>query len=369
MAAALDQIAGWQVAKKKIPAWAATEGIIYPAHLSLEQCSSEVTARYKANLVRRLLASLGNVKNTCFVDFTGGFGVDFCFIAPCFDEAVYVECQPLLFHIATSNFRTLGLKVKAVNDNAADVLHRQDHATLMFLDPARRNVHGGRTFGIADCAPNVLGMMDELMAKADYLLLKLSPMLDWRKAVSDVGESLVEQVHIVSVGGECKELLLLLTAQRRKTTLLFCVNDNTTECFDLTDSVPTTLAMTIQPQPGSYLYEPNASLMKAGLFERLSARYGLSQVAANSHLFVSNSLVQPFPGRTFRITEVSTLNKHEVKAKILPLRQANIAVRNFPLTVNELRRRLKLGEGGGNYIFATTLANRDKVLIVGLRLS
>ena len=380
---ALQQIAGRQTARRKLPSWAALENIVYPPHLNMEQCSSEQTARYKAALCRRLLQQeQGTAEShgrSSLLDLTGGFGVDFSWMSSAFDDATYVERNRELCALSTVNFKVLGLNVETRNDDAVDYLHQLGHATMIFLDPARRDDHGGRTYGIADCMPNVLQLRDELLEKTDYLVLKLSPMLDWRKAVSDLGEPFVSEVHIVSVQNECKELLLVLTSQSNHTSQfsvlssqlpsplsprLFCVNDDTV--FEASfSSSPSNhifhLSSFISPL---FLYEPNASIMKAGCFDALSAAFGVSQVAPNSHLFVSDRLLTEFPGRKFRIEAVSTMNKRELKEKIQTLKQANITVRNFPLSVAELRKRLKLSDGGSSYLFATTLTEGDRVLIV-----
>ena len=200
MTYALEQIAGRQKSKTKLPSWAKVDGIVYPPHISMEQCSSEQTARYKAEVV---------MSANRFVDLTGGFGVDFSFIAKKFKHAVYVERQEHLCDITSENFRLLGLdNAEVVNADGIEYLHQIDDADLIFIDPARRDDNGGRTYGIADCTPNVLEVMDELMQKTDVLLLKLSPMLDWRKAVKDIGGA--SEVHIVSVDNECKELLIMV---------------------------------------------------------------------------------------------------------------------------------------------------------------
>ncbi len=401
MPMALQQIQGRQTARRKLPSWAACEGLLYPPHLNMEQCSSEQTARYKARVVGGFPAAAvvgGFPAKKKLVDLTGGLGVDFSFMCRCFDEAVYVEQQEALFDLAQKNFRLLfspsgnpeavGVQaspvVSCICADGVDYLHQLDHASLIYLDPARRDGHGSRTYGIADCVPNVLPLLDELLSKADRVMLKLSPMLDWRKAVSDVGQKHVEQVHIVSVDNECKELLLVLSAEECHEPQLVCVNDDTIERFSLTPGpspkqtgvyIP---SMDISSSKTNYspllgrgaggeaffLYEPNASLMKAGVFSELARRYGVSPLAQNSHLFTSGQLVEAFPGRTFRISAVSSLNKQELRTKISPLQQANISVRNFPLSVAELRKRLKLSEGGSNYLFATTLAGGKHVLIV-----
>ena len=358
---ALQQIQGLQTARLKLPSWAAVSDIVYPPHLSMEQCSSELTARYKASVAE----GLGGNRQK-LVDLTGGFGVDFYWMAQVFQTAVYVEQQALLRDIAAANFTSLNLKAEIVAGDAADYLHSMDSASLIFLDPARRDNHGARTYGIADCSPNVLTMKDELLDKADHIMLKLSPMLDWRKAVVDVGLQQVNEVHIVAVKNECKELLLVLSNTPSDHQKVVCVNDGSMDVFPLDGDEP--LVATWQESLiGAWLYEPHAALMKAGLFGQLAQRYHVSPLAHNSHLFVAQQPVESFPGRSFRIVDCSSMNKHELHQKIMPLRQANISVRNFPLTVAALRQRLKLSEGGSNYVFATTLASGEKILIVATR--
>ena len=374
---ALQLIQGRQLAARKLPSWTAIDRLIYPPHLSLEQCSSEQTARYKAKITGALLAKGSNGKSSKLIDLTGGFGVDFSFMAHQFAEAVYVECQPELFSIVQQNLQLLfppeaadagAPRISCACTDGVDFLRQlEGHASLIFLDPARRNEHGGRTYSISDCTPDVLPLMDQLLQKADHVLLKLSPMLDWRKAVADVGSQHVEQVHIISGAGECKELLLLLSLHATTEKRLYCVNDDSTEVFtfnDISSSHEGVIATEAHVMPGAFLYEPNASLMKAGVFTELAQRYGVLPLAPNSHLFVSPLSVQAFPGRSFLITDVSTMNKQELKQKILPLKQANISVRNFPLSVPELRRKLKLADGGSHYLFATTLSSGDHVLLV-----
>ena len=375
---ALDQIAGRQTARKKLPSWAAVEGIVYPPHLSMEQCSSEQTARYKAGVAGR---------GRRLVDLTGGFGVDFSFMAQGFAEAVYVERQPALCDIARQNFDVLGLRqAEVVCADSEDYLRQMAPVDLIYIDPARRDTHGGRTYGISDCTPDVIALKPLLTAKARRVIIKLSPMLDWRKAVSDLGEQYVGKVHIVSVGNECKELLLEthprpLPVGRGVITPIACVNilfDDYIQTFH--SALPSSSNNVVEallsrsgnysppyregPGVGLFLYEPNASIMKAGCFAELSQHYGIAPVARDSHLFVSADEVDDFPGRSFVIDAVTTLNKRDLKVHLAGIRQANITVRNFPLSVAELRKRLKLSEGGSTYIFATTLANGEKVLLI-----
>ena len=392
---ALRQIAGRQTARRKLPSWAALDGLLFPPHLNMEQCSSEQTARYKADICRRLLETLHNPPSTLheppvtlhpspftnLVDLTGGFGVDFSWMSEAFDEATYVERDSELFAISSHNFGLVNFvnSVKTLNMDGIDYLHQLTHATVIFLDPARRDDKGARTYGIADCTPNVLEIKDELLQKSDFLILKLSPMLDWRKAISDLGEQYVREVHIVSVQNECKELLLVLSAsQPAPPYALFTINllsDGTSQQFQVPSPTslhqsPVTLhqsPVTLHPSPVTfhqYLYEPNASIMKAGCFQELAQHYNVQPLAPNSHLFVSDQPIADFPGRSFQISAISSMNKKELKTVLSNIHSANITTRNFPLSVADLRKKLKLADGGNVYIFATTLANNQHVLIV-----
>jgi 16S rRNA G966 N2-methylase RsmD len=217
---ALQQIQGRQAARKKLPSWASQEDILYPPHLNMEQCSSEQTARYKAGICAHQPAS------TTLVDLTGGFGVDFAFMSEAFDEATYVERNSELFAISSANMKILAPKAKCLNEDGLEVLHRLDHVSMIFMDPARRDHHGARTYGISDCTPNVLEIKDKLLQKADIVMLKLSPMLDWHKAISDLGEQYIKEVHIVSVQNECKELLIVMQQQPAEPLTVYCVNDD-----------------------------------------------------------------------------------------------------------------------------------------------
>ena len=364
MAYALDQIAGRQKARVKIPSWASIDGIVYPPHISMEQCSSEQTARYKASIA-------GNGDK--IVDLTAGFGVDMAFMSAGFKQAVHVEMQPQLCAISSENYKHLGLNhVQVVCNDGVGYLHQMEHADLIFIDPARRDQHGARTYGIADCTPNVLEIIDEMLQKADRVMIKLSPMLDWQKTVADVGN--VSQVHIVSVGNECKELLLEVKKGKDEKVKVFCVNDDQVFSYEIGETHPFTPSPlhSFTPSPlhsFTFLYEPNASVMKAGCFNLISHRFGITQPDANSHLFLSDKLVEGFPGRGFVIERVSTMNKRELKEALAGIDKANVAVRNFPLSVADLRKRLKLKDGGDVYIFATTDAKKGHLVMVCRKIS
>ena len=399
---ALDQIRGRKMARVKLPRWASLEGIIYPPHISMEQCSSESTALYKAELAARLLglpaSSSGTEMKTEneieFVDLTGGFGVDFSYIAARLGvKSMYVERQAHLCEAAKENFERLGLKNAIVkNGDGIEVLHsflpKKDDATsaddslgiiydqplsllktklglkLIFIDPARRDDAGNKVVSLKDCTPDVTVLQEEMLSKADYVIIKLSPMLDWHRAVSELSH--VREVHIISVNNECKELLLVLSARNMDENLrIYCVND--AQSFVCDESDMETSSVKIAPstlEEMQYLYEPNASLMKAGCFGVLSGRYDARMLSKNSHLFVSQAPIEAFPGRSFRIIAVSSFNKKELKRYLSGITKANIATRNFPLSVAELRKRLKLKDGGETYIFATTLSDESHVLVI-----
>ena len=471
---ALDQIRGRKMARVKLPLWASIDGIIYPPHISMEQCSSEQTALYKAELAARLLglspsssenveekdkecenASNLHLSENCefagkgavdsefakneasckkqqilteadrnvneikeeshegdfseeieFVDLTGGFGVDFSYIASRLGvKSMYVERQTHLCEAAKENFGRLGLKNAIVkNGDGIEVLHsfasKKDDAAseslgiigeqsqsllktklglkLIFIDPARRDDAGNKVVSLKDCTPDVTVLQEEMLSKADYVIIKLSPMLDWHRAVSEL--NCVQEVHIISVNNECKELLLVLSARNMGemealsadgeakhvgNLRIYCVND--AQSFVCKESDMEASSVRIAPpvlEEMQYLYEPNASLMKAGCFGVLSGRYDVRMLSKNSHLFVSQAPIEAFPGRSFRIIAVSSFNKKELKRHLSSITKANIATRNFPLSVAELRKRLKLKDGGETYIFATTLSDESHVLVI-----
>ena len=471
---ALDQIRGRKMARVKLPRWASIDGIIYPPHISMEQCSSEQTALYKAELAARLLglspsssengeekemesenasnlhlseicefAGKGAVdsefaKNeaTCkkqqilteskenvnetkeephegdfseetgFVDLTGGFGVDFSYIASRLGvKSMYVERQAHLCEAAKENFGRLGLKNAIVkNGDGIEVLHSfaskkeaaasdslgitEDQSQsllktnlglkLIFIDPARRDDAGNKVVSLKDCTPDVTVLQEEMLSKADYIIIKLSPMLDWHRAISELSH--VREVHIISVNNECKELLLVLSARNMSemevssadgevkhagSLRIYCVNDAQSFVCDELDMESSSVKIAPSTlEEMQYLYEPNASLMKAGCFSVLSERYGARMLSKNSHLFVSPAPIEAFPGRSFRIIAISSFNKKELKRHLSGITKANIATRNFPLSVAELRKRLKLKDGGETYIFATTLSDESHVLVI-----
>lgn len=368
---ALDQIRGRQIAHHKLPLWAAVDGIIYPPHISMEQCSSEVTARYKARVAERFVQK----ERCCLVDITGGFGVDFSYLAQGFGRCVYVERQEHLCEIARHNMPLLGLShAEVVCGDGVEWIKGQSegteaspttHTPFIFLDPARRDTHGNRTYAIGDCTPDVLSFIDELAEKADAVMIKLSPMLDWHVTVEDInraveGHDAVREVHIISTANECKELLILVSKKCNSPISIHCVNDE--QIFTYVEYEPYSRLPHVSPSAGNWLFVPNSSIMKAGCFIQVGQKFNLSQLSSNSHLFVSEHEVDGFPGKCYEIIAVSTMNKKELHTALQGIEQANIATRNFPLSPDQLRKRLKLRDGGDVYIFATTTEDKQHML-------
>ena len=352
----IQQIAGWQVARTKVPSWAEVEGLHYPRHLSLEQCSSEQTARYKASLL-----SPGDT----FVDLTGGFGVDFFFMSQPFQRRVYVEQQQELCDIARHNFDLLNHPCTVVCGSATEYLQQMPHASAIYIDPARRDAHGARTYSISDCTPNVLELQELLVKKADRVIIKLSPMLDWHKAASDLQH--ISAIHIVSVQNECKELLLVLADGAMSEAPVVCINllaDGTHQRFEYNPATNAQSANVNAKVNATYLYEPNASIMKAGCFDEIGDFYQICKLSANSHLYVSDHEVKDFPGRGFQILSIPSMNKRELKEALRDIDRANITVRNFPMSAEALRKRLRLKDGGDLYIFATTVGDGSHQLFI-----
>ena len=361
MREALTQIAGRQTAETKVPTWAAAEGILYPPRIALEQCSSEEAARYKATL-----AAEGSAPHGSLADLTGGFGIDFAFLAPHFAQATYVERQEALCAAASHNFPLLGLaSARVVHADCTDYLKRMEPVDLIYLDPARRDGHGGKTVAIGDCEPDAAALEPLLLEKAGRVMVKLSPMLDLTQALHALGH--VAAAHVVAVAGECKELLLVLAegeVPQADDVPVRCVNlaaDD--EAFTFTRREEQEAPCRYADRPRAYLYEPNASLLKAGAFRHLSYIYKVEKLHASSHLYTSDILLPRFPGRRFRVEGWCGFGRREVQELLGGVRKANLTVRNFPATVAELRKRFKLSEGGAVYLFATTLNDGRKALL------
>ena len=351
----LQQIEGRQIAQRKLPSLAKTEGIVYPAKISLEQCSSEQTALYKRQLAERLMPK--DRKN--MVDLTGGFGIDFASLAQLFDASDYVESNEDLCKIERHNISLLNIAhAKIHNTTSEDFIDGMGDYCLIYIDPSRRDSAGRKMVALSDCSPNIEALQDKLLAHAPFVIVKLSPMLDIQDTLRRLPYT--SEVHVVSLGGECKEILLVLN-QSKPAIRYYCTDITTqvlTYCSDVLDTTPT-----IAPNLERYLYEPNASIMKAGIQNTLCQTYNISKLHPFSHLFTSAHFIGDFPGRTFLIEDYCSFAKKDLKRMLEGITQCNLTVRNFPSTVAELRKRLKLREGGDCYLFATTLGDGSHVLL------
>lgn len=351
----LNQISGRQAIEKKIPSWHACQQLLFPPHLSLEQCSSELTARYKASLCR----------GETLTDLTGGFGVDFAFMAAGFNQSSYVEQQELLCFLANHNFKALGLQhAKIFNTNTIDFLKIMKPQSWIYIDPARRSASGGKTVLLADCQPDITGLYNELLSKTTALMVKLSPMLDLSLALQGMPHT--TQIHVVAVDNECKELLFISEKEDHAQPMIHCVNlseskpvQTFTYARQEEQEAPCQHTQSIE----NFLYEPNSAIMKAGAYKLVATRFGLKKLHPDSHLYTSNQKIEDFPGRIFAVESTFGAGKNEVKQLLASTSKANITIRNYPGSVDDLRKKLKLKDGGETYLFATTLCHGEKVLI------
>ncbi len=360
MAVALQQIAGRQKAKEKLPDWYATEGVLYPKKVSMEQCSSSQTAEYKAALVG----------GETFADFSGGFGVDTVALARKFGKGLYVEPKEELCELFQHNCKVLDINnVNIVNGTMEEHLDTIGPVDTIYLDPSRRDTHGRRVVSLADCTPNLLEWKERLLAKCNTLMVKLSPMIDIFQTLRDLPETYA--VHVVAVEGECKEVVFLLT--RRDAPWHVSTTDPTIIAVDInkiaTFRVVTTLQTERTTPPrittelGAYLYEPNAAVMKAGIFNALSQQFQIAKLAKNTNLFTADELHEDFPGRVFRIEAVHEFHPRKTAKELSHLANASIAVRNFPLSAEELRKTLKIKDGNTCYLFGCTLWDGKKIIL------
>lgn len=369
MAVALQQIAGRQKAKEKLPEWYATEGVLYPKKVSMEQCSSSQTAEYKASLV----------EGESFADFSGGFGVDTVALARKFDKGWYVEPQKELCDLFQHNCKVLDINnVNIVNGTMEDNLATIGPVDTIYLDPSRRDTHGRRVVSLADCTPNLLEWKSALLAKCNTLMVKLSPMIDIFQTLRDLPETYA--VHVVAVEGECKEVVFLLKTEdvtvddtRKDVPWRVSTTDPTIIAVDINKIATTHVEITLETERttppriatelGAYLYEPNAAVMKAGIFNALSQKFQVAKLAKNTNLFTADELHEDFPGRVFRIEAVHEFHPRKTAKELSHLANASIAVRNFPLSAEELRKTLKIRDGNTCYLFGCTLWDGKKIIL------
>ncbi|QJW92336.1 SAM-dependent methyltransferase [Spirosoma taeanense] len=357
------QIGARQKAREKLPTWYASDEVVFPPALSFEQASSERTAMYKASLVQ----------GARLVDLTGGMGVDSWAFAQYVKRVEYVEQQPELASLAAHNLPLLGalnVTVQAGN-SLAFVENLTESVDWLYLDPHRRDERGGKVVRLEDCEPDVSrpDVLTNLLARTNRILLKTSPLIDIDATIRQLATGSagsVETVHVVAVQGEVKEVLFVLTQQAIAEELIEinAVNLLSNRSFILPFNRKDERRADVSfGNPQHYIYEPNAAVLKAGAFKLAASRYNLTKLAPNSHLYTSDALRPDFPGRVFSCQQTIKPDARSLRA-LVPTMQANLTVRNFPQSVAELRKKLNLREGGDTYLFATTLLNGDKRLLV-----
>lgn len=353
------QIQARQKLKYKLPEWTDNENITFESSLSTEQSSSEITAKFKAELVA------GNL----LIDLTGGMGVDIAYMSKSFENAIYLEQNDALKTVTEQNFEVLGLnKIQCFNRNSIEFLKHfsipTTEKTVIYLDPARRNEQGSKVVLLQDCEPNILKIKELLFQKSNKILLKTSPMLDIDLAVNSLQN--VSKVWVVAVDNEVKELLFLIEKKYDHEPELLAINlsskQKEVQRFSFKKSVETDCEVEYN-LPKKYLYEPNAALMKVGAFRSIAAKYSLQKIHPNSHLYTSEALVNDFMGRVFEVKSVENLDKKKI-ISFLPEKKANISTRNFPLSVRQIREKIGVQDGGNVYLIATTNCENQKIVLV-----
>ena len=345
------QIVSKKKSEQKLPSWFNSENIYYPNKINIEQTSSEITAKYKSDLV----------SGASFIDITGGLGVDDYYIAKKFSSGVHCELNTELSEITQHNFTQLGItNMTFIQGDGIDyILKNETHYDWIYSDPSRRNETKGKVFLLADCLPDIPSHLDSLFEKTEHILLKLSPVLDITSALNEL--KFTKEIHVVGVNNEVKELLFILQkgyAENPKIKTLN-ISKKETEYFEFNfkeESIPT------YSEPRSYLYEPNTSILKSGGFSKVSEKLGIDKLHQHSHLYTSKKIVK-FPGRSFKIESVVTYDKKKLK-KLIPSKKANITIRNFPETVQQIRKKTGLKDGGDLYLFFTTSESDKKIVVV-----
>ena len=417
----IRQIQARQLLKKKLPSWSENDELLFPKRLSLEQCSSELTAKYKRTISRKdaktqsrdasmapAIKHIDTSLHRILVDLTGGMGVDTSFFSDNFDETIYVESQAELCELAEHNFKVLKKNIKVVNAKAEDFLTQCGEVDCIYLDPARRDEYGRKMVSLHDCSPDVAELQDLLFEKTNTVIVKLSPMLDIDIIKKELKN--IKEIHVVAVKNECKEVLVKSTRQRdnettsREASMIPAIKriDTSDENeairrlyisaidlkedwkFSFTEDEEQNAIPTFADEIGKYLYEPCVACMKAAPFKLLSQRFNIKKLHRNSHLYTSDELVADFPGRTFEVINVIPFDKKTKKTLMQTLTQtqsdehsatwrlgdlvtqkASIAVRNFPLSAEALRKHLGFKDGDDFYIFGTTMKGEKKMLVLG----
>ena len=333
----LQQVEGRERTAEKLPTFAAIEDWWYPVRLSCEQCSSELTARYKASLV----------SGETMVDLTGGYGVDTYFLSNSFSSIEYVEQNAELCRIAAHNFADKPIAIH--HTSAEEFLASAGEYDLIFIDPARRDSHGGKVFRLEDCTPNVVDLLPTLLAHGKRVMIKLSPMLDLTQAVTSLSQ-VSWDIYVVAIKNEVKELLLLSGGSGRITAIDLAKKEQVFVFSKEEEQKAQSAIGHLSLEIGHYLYEPNAAILKAGAYKLVAERFGLHKLDINTHLYASDTLVPDFPGRIWKIVE-----KQDLK-------QANVLVRNYPLTPEQLKKKLHLRDGGTAYVIGCRVAGKPTLL-------
>jgi len=344
----LQQVEGRERTADKLPTFAAIDDWWYPVRLSCEQCSSEATARYKAQTVH------GKCPNGKCLDLTGGYGVDTYFLSELFSHTDYIEQNAELCRIATHNFAAKPITIH--HSTAEDFLASAGQYDLIFLDPARRDSYGGKVFRLEDCTPNVVELLPALLTHGKRIMIKLSPMLDITQAVTTLSQ-VTWDIYVVAIKNEVKEVLLLSGGSGRITAIDLSKKE---QAFIFTreeeiNSEAINVRSTINSEAINYLYEPNAAILKAGAYKLVAQRFGLRKLDVNTHIYTSETLVPDFPGRVFKVLPLSE------GMGVGP--QANVLVRNYPLTAEQLKKKLHLRDGGTAYVIGCRVAGKPTIFL------
>jgi hypothetical protein len=354
----VTQLIGRRKTKYKLPAWYTTSNILYPPATNLAQSSSEATGKFKSAILQLLLTDFERM-----VDLTGGFGVDSYYLGSHFKEVVWVDPYEELKEIVSHNHKQLGARnIHYVTQTAEEFLSANVLKTsLYYLDPSRR-VDSGKVVKLMDCMPNALNLLDSLLIQCPYLLIKASPLLDIHQGLVEL--KYVEKVFVVSVENECKELLFFIRKEFEKEPTIEAVDLTSSgeivHSFSFLSSEEAAVEINYSP-PQEYLYEPNASIMKAGAFKLVAKRYGIKKISRNTHFYTSQERMKNFPGRVFKIEKINP-GKEELK-QFFPEGKANVIIRNYPLSAEALKRKLKLSDGGDKYVIGFSEQNRKTIII------
>jgi 16S rRNA G966 N2-methylase RsmD len=344
-----NQIKGRKKIQEKVPQWNMLP-LIYPPSVSMEQCSSKKTALYKSKLV----------EGESLADLTGGFGVDTFFMSKSFKKTIYCELNKELFEIVNYNFNKLNCKIETHHNDGISFLEQlNENLDCIYLDPSRRNEKKQRVHQLEDYSPNIVEYFQLLFNKTSTILIKTSPFLEPKEVISKL--KFIKEVHIISIKNDCKEVLYLLQKDFQESIKIhtFEIEDKKEFSFQYENE---SIKCQLQ-QPLNYLYEPNSAILKAGAYESVGTRFHLFKIHRNSHLYTSENAVDSFPGRRFKIIATTNYKRKEVE-KYISEKKANISKRNFPYSVDEIRKKLKLKDGGDTYLFATTLEDNSKAIII-----